>query len=158
MNAECRRGQAPRLARRSDGSGHHLRRVGHQRRQQPDGPVFTVRVRDTGDAFGRRVLVEQDAAAAVDLNVDIAGRKQAAAESRTSPSGSRSGERLRQCANLRRPPRGLIDKVFSIKNPRAGQNDHQTVSDDLAQIARAVGIASEPERKRFGQAGRSGGS
>ena len=32
MEAECRRGPTPRLARRSDGSGHHLRRVGHERR------------------------------------------------------------------------------------------------------------------------------
>jgi len=32
MEAECRRGPTPRLARRGDGGGHHLRRIGHERR------------------------------------------------------------------------------------------------------------------------------
>ena len=32
MEAECRGGPTPRLARRGDGGGHHLRRVGHERR------------------------------------------------------------------------------------------------------------------------------
>ena len=85
VEAECRGDPATRLARRGDGSGHHLRRVGHERRQQTDGPVFAMRGGDTRDGLRCRVIVEQDAAAAVDLHVDIPGREQAAGEIARGP-------------------------------------------------------------------------
>ena len=54
---------------------HFLRAVADERRQQARGPTFPVRSRDGADALHRRLVVEQDVAAAIHLQVDESRRK-----------------------------------------------------------------------------------
>ena len=152
MDAECRRGPTPCLARRGDGGGHHLRRVGHERRQQADGTVFAMRGGDAGDALGCRVIVEQDAAAAIDLHVDIAGRKQAAAE--IPRRAVRSLGVRDDCGDALAfdDDRVVVEKTFAVEDPRAGQNDHQTVSVTLRRLRGRSG--SRPSRSASASARR----
>ena len=51
---------------------HLLVRIGDQRRQERGRAELAVRRNDRRDRFGRRVVVEQHVAAAIDLNVDEA--------------------------------------------------------------------------------------
>src|SRR5882724_3172991 len=107
---------------------------------------------DAGDGLGRRLLVEQDAAAAIDLNVDIAGRKQ------TAGKVQRGAARSFGVRDDRGDPLGfdndrLVDeKIFAIENPRAGKYDHQTVSVTLRRLRGRSG--SRPSRRASASARR----
>ena len=80
---EMQPGKAGHLApRRLDAGGDHrrgdFRRVGDQRRQQRGGAEGRVRPADRLDALDIWMVVEHDAAAAIDLQVDEAGREHVA--------------------------------------------------------------------------------
>ena len=107
---------------------------------------------DAGDGRGRRVLVEQDAAAAVDLHVDIPGRKQAAGK---IPRGAARSLGVRDdCGDaLAFDNDRLVDeKLFAVEDPRAGKNDHQTVSVTLRRLRGRSG--SRPSRSASASARR----
>ena len=152
MEAECRRRPTPRLAGRGDGGGHHLRRVGHERRQQADGAVIAMRGGDAGDALGCRVVIEQDAAAAVDLHVDIPGRKQAAGKIPRGAVRSLGVRDDRGDALAFDNDRVVDQKPFAVEDPRAGKNDHQTVSVTLRRLRGRSG--SRPSRNASASARR----
>ena len=66
----------------ADGRRRDLRRVGDQRRQERRRAELRMRLADRLDALERGPVVEHDAAAAIDLQVDEAGRQHAGARLR----------------------------------------------------------------------------
>ncbi len=65
-------------ARRRDGGLRLLPGIGDQRRQARRRAIAPMRARDGPHAFRCRIIVEQNPAAAIDLEVDEAGRQQGA--------------------------------------------------------------------------------
>ncbi len=153
MDAERRRGRSPRLARRGDRGGHHL-----AARRSPASAAGrrcrSVRCAAAmrGDALGRRVVVEQDAAAAIDLHIDKARRKQAAAEIARRAVRSLGVRDDRGDALAFDDERVVVEKALAVEDPRAGQERSSDGLRHFAQVARAVGIAPEPARERLGKA------
>ena len=82
VDAEHARIDGRRAAHGIERGAHLLGRVGDQRRQQRGGAEFAVAGDDRGDALRRRLIVEQDVAAAVDLHVDEAWREPRAVRQR----------------------------------------------------------------------------
>jgi hypothetical protein len=75
-------------AGRRDCGPHLRRRVGDQGWQAAGRPKATVRLGDGAHAVGGRLIVQQDAATAIDLQVDKAGgQKGAAGNTHLRPSG-----------------------------------------------------------------------
>ena len=60
----------------SDGASHLLARIADQRRQTGCRAVTTVGPRNSTHAISGRLVVEQNAAAAVDLQVNETGRQE----------------------------------------------------------------------------------
>src|SRR5438552_12081828 len=107
---------------------------------------------DAGDTLGCRILVEQDAAAAIDLDVDIAGRKQAAAKIQRGAARSFGVRDDRGDALAFDDDRVVEEKIFAVEDPRAGKNDHQTVSVTLRRLRGRSG--SRPSRSASASARR----
>ncbi|MNE66264.1 hypothetical protein D3C80_1618030 [compost metagenome] len=63
-----------------DGAVDHRQVVADQSRQEAGGAEAPMRGADAGDGLDRGRIVEQDAAAAVDLGVDIAGDQEVAVQ------------------------------------------------------------------------------
>ena len=91
-------------AHRGDGPRHHVEVVADQGRQEAGGAKAAVRRTDGADRLNGRVIVEQHAAAAVDLHVDETGQQQAATEvvgRGRAQRAHRSPAALRQCVPAR---------------------------------------------------------
>ncbi len=80
MHPECAGRALRRLARRLQRRGENFGRVGDHGRQDRGRSLAPMSGGDRADRLRRRRRVEQHAAAAIDLPIDEAGRKNAAAE------------------------------------------------------------------------------
>ena len=91
MQAEDAIPTADRASRR-DGRPHLLAGVGDQGRQARRGAKAAVRPGDGAHALGRRLIVEENAASAVDLQIDEArGQEGAGRQARLRPIGGNLG-------------------------------------------------------------------
>ena len=118
-----------RLLDRAHGLVDHGAIVGDDGGKKPRGAIAAVRRADGDEAVDRRRLVEQRAAAAVDLDVDEAGREHAAVEcangraARRLALGQHGGD-LRSIEHHRQ----ALDQRVAAQHPGAGENDrHQRV-------------------------------
>ena len=92
-----------RLAHRRDRCAHDLDVVADQRRQEPGGAEAPMRGADAADRVDRRRVVEQHAAAAVDLGVDETGQQRVRRADRACRHRAGAGRRRarpRRCARL----------------------------------------------------------
>ena len=104
-----------RIAGRGDRIAHHLAIVADQGRQQTGGTEAPMRLRDAPQRIDGRRVVEQHAAAAVDLDVDEAGQQRVALQivprtrmrrhvrRITDPSDASIGDHHRQAADQSAP-------------------------------------------------------
>ena len=120
-----------RLAHRRDRFGAAPRPVGDEGRQAPGRAVGRVSGRDARGAGCRRGLVEQHAAAAVDLGVEEARRERAASEIPSRQVGGQRGRRhyIGDAGAVEQHPMG-VEEALARENPGAdeGVHPHQIVS------------------------------
>ena len=111
---------------RLDGAGaafHDRPVVADQGRQQAGGAVAPVGLADGADALDARLVVEQNAAAAVHLNVDEAWRQQAAIEiDPLRPSGRLVDRQHRRHGGALEQRDVAIENPFAVEDPAVGQD------------------------------------
>ena len=110
-------------------SAMRFARVGDQRRQQAGGAVLAVCGGDRPDAGDGRLIIEEHAAAAVDLHVDEARREQALDAPHPHAGGQvgvlHDGTDAAVVDDHRLP----FAEVRTVEDPRAGEREgHQRVS------------------------------
>ena len=131
-----------RLARRGQRCSEHVRRVGDDCRQKAGHPLAPVSTGDPGDRLNRRLGVEQDAGAAVDLPVDEAGGEDPAAEIDFFPA-ARAVLEIDEPANRAAVDneRVIVEKPFAVEQTGASEHSHCSASLPAATAPPAIRIA-----------------
>ena len=131
-----------RLARRRERFDQHTRRIGHDRRQEAGDAGAPVRGGDRGDPVDGWLGVEQNAAAAIDLPIDEAGRENSAAKIQlVAAAGAvvEPGERLDRIAFDHE--RAIVAEPFAVEDARADENFHCAASLCAAMTPPTIRIA-----------------
>ncbi len=144
-----------RFAHGGDGCVHGRGIVADQGGQQSGGAEATVRGGDARDAVDRRRIVEQHAAAAVDLAVDETGRKRATVEiDDLCRAHARVGgdDDIGDVRAIEQHG-GAVDETGIAKHARVDQcGEHQTVSVTLRKCGGTSGF--RPRRSESALAAR----
>ena len=105
-------------ARRCDGGPHFFARIGNERWKTGSRAIATVSPSYRPHAIRRRLIVEQNAAPAIDLQINETGRQESAAlEARLRPIGGN----LIPCPEPNDAPvpdhhRGFAEPAVTVKN------------------------------------------
>src|SRR5213082_2289087 len=133
-------------AHRGDGARHHVEVGADEGRKESGGAEAAVGAADGADRLDGRGIVEEHAAAAVDLRVDEAGQQQLAAEIaplRAPRAPVRGGDDIEYAAVLDEHASALREPVLE-QHPAVDQgNAHQRVS---VTLARCGGWSGSPPR------------
>ena len=111
---------------RLDGGKGHGGAVGDDRRQQRRRAVAGVGGADGADAFDIRRVIEEDAAAAIHLDVDEAGRQQSAGEIDALDFGAKARHRQHGFDAVAGNQHGVIGEPgFAVEN--LGPDERETL-------------------------------